>query len=110
MHPDWARSLRDQCQAAGVPFFFKQWGEWSPFTDKPQPGDISVLPQPDHAANRRDQSGQPERYSLWNRDLYGSADGTVHRAGCALMRKVGKKAAGRLLDGKEHSEYPEVRR
>jgi len=30
MHPDWARSLRDQCVAAGVPFFFKQWGEWSP--------------------------------------------------------------------------------
>jgi protein gp37 len=30
MHPDWARSLRDQCQAAGVPFFFKQWGEWFP--------------------------------------------------------------------------------
>lgn len=31
MHPDWARSLRDQCQAAGVPFLFKQWGEWSPY-------------------------------------------------------------------------------
>jgi protein gp37 len=30
MHPDWVRSLRDQCQAAGVPFFFKQWGEWFP--------------------------------------------------------------------------------
>lgn len=30
MHPDWARSLRDQCHAAGVPFFFKQWGEWAP--------------------------------------------------------------------------------
>lgn len=28
MHPDWARSLRDQCEAAGVPFFFKQWGEY----------------------------------------------------------------------------------
>src|SRR5262249_14134601 len=28
MHPDWARALRDQCGAAGVPFFFKQWGEW----------------------------------------------------------------------------------
>jgi protein gp37 len=28
MHPEWARSLRDQCQAAGVPFFFKQWGEF----------------------------------------------------------------------------------
>lgn len=30
MHPDWARSLCDQCQEAGVPFFFKQWGEWKP--------------------------------------------------------------------------------
>lgn len=27
MHPDWARDLRDQCSAAGVPFIFKQWGE-----------------------------------------------------------------------------------
>lgn len=31
MHPDWARALRDQCQAAGVPFLFKQWGEWAPY-------------------------------------------------------------------------------
>lgn len=30
MHPDWIRSLRDQCQQAGVPFFFKQWGEYYP--------------------------------------------------------------------------------
>ena len=30
MHPEWARSLRDQCQAAGVPFLFKQWGDWHP--------------------------------------------------------------------------------
>ena len=30
MHPDWVRSLRDQCQSAGVPFFFKQWGEYRP--------------------------------------------------------------------------------
>lgn len=30
MHPDWARSLRDQCVGAGVPFLFKQWGEWAP--------------------------------------------------------------------------------
>jgi protein gp37 len=31
MHPNWVRSIRDQCVAAGVPFFFKQWGEWAPF-------------------------------------------------------------------------------
>lgn len=39
MHPDWAKSLRDQCQAAGVPFLFKQWGEWGiPFPDIPFSG------------------------------------------------------------------------
>jgi len=30
-HPTWARVLRDQCAAAGVPFLFKQWGEWGPY-------------------------------------------------------------------------------
>ena len=30
MHPDWARSLRDQCAAVGIPFLFKQWGAWAP--------------------------------------------------------------------------------
>lgn len=40
MHPDWARAIRDQCQAAGVPFFFKQWGEWWP--DETAPGDDST--------------------------------------------------------------------
>jgi protein gp37 len=30
MHPDWVRGIRDQCQAVGVPFFFKSWGEWLP--------------------------------------------------------------------------------
>lgn len=37
MHPDWVRSLRDQCQEAEVPFFFKQWGEWSPTPAKDVP-------------------------------------------------------------------------
>jgi protein gp37 len=30
MQPDWARSLRDQCTAADVPYLFKQWGAWAP--------------------------------------------------------------------------------
>jgi protein gp37 len=38
MHPDWPRSLRDQCQAAGVPFFFKQWGEWVSVSEVEGPG------------------------------------------------------------------------
>jgi protein gp37 len=55
MHPDWARSLRDQCVEAGVPFFFKQWGGYN-------------------------------------------ADGI----------RVGKKRAGRLLDGREWNEMPKA--
>ncbi len=39
MHHDWARSLRDQCQAAGVPFFFKQWGEFLPAGQDGRPSD-----------------------------------------------------------------------
>lgn len=57
MHTDWARSLGDQCQAAGVPFLFKQWGEWAPVGDN-------------------------------------------------AMRRVGKKAAGRVLDGREWNGAP----
>jgi len=44
MHPDWARSLRDQCAAAGVPFLFKQWGEWAPYDRGAV--DSSALAQP----------------------------------------------------------------
>ncbi len=52
MHPDWARQLRDQCAAADVPFFFKQWGEWLPIKDRDQHGFngwamIDHLPQQD---------------------------------------------------------------
>jgi protein gp37 len=72
MHPDWARSLRDQCQAAGVAFFFKQWGETWPV-----------------------ESTNP----VCGRTLAPFADGQ-------LMERVGKKAAGRLLDGRTWDEFP----
>ncbi len=48
MHPDWARSLRDQCKVAAVPFHFKQWGEWKPITridgihESPFGGQVSI--------------------------------------------------------------------
>ena len=41
MHPDWVRSLRDQCKAARVPYFFKQWGEWAPYDP-----DNGIVPTP----------------------------------------------------------------
>lgn len=64
-HPDWFRSVRDQCQAAGVPFFFKQWGEY-----------------------------------VYVKNGFCSNDYAPLRAG--------RKQAGRLLDGREWNEYPEV--
>jgi protein gp37 len=78
MHPDWARSLRDQCTAAGVAFHFKQWGEW--VTEDQSPEDI-VLP-----ATSWNHLGDGEP-SIW---------------------KVGKGAAGRELDGRTWDEFPTV--
>lgn len=80
MHPDWVRNLRDQCQATGVPFFFKSWGEW---TAEYRP-EVSV----DLTRLRADEQ-------------VAKADG-----GHCLFRRVGKKAAGRLLDGRTWDEFP----
>jgi protein gp37 len=80
MHPDWARSLRNQCQAAGVAFFFKQWGAWRPA-------------EAADAAHRRTPVA-----------LDGPVDGD--HVGAAAMVRVGKTAAGRLLDGRMWDEFP----
>ncbi|SEO65505.1 phage Gp37/Gp68 family protein [Nitrosovibrio sp. Nv6] len=77
MHSGWARSLRDQCQGAGVPFFFKQWGEYSE--------DLQ------HGLNTGVFA--PIRY-------YQFADGVI-------VERVGKKYSGRMLDGILHEAYPE---
>lgn len=93
MHPDWARSLRDQCAAAGVPFMFKQWGEWAPeFGDDGLPA----------SEGRRGSHGAALEGSTWAIFDRGERHGDVFR--------VGKKAAGRELDGVLHDGYPEVKR
>jgi protein gp37 len=82
MDPEWARSLRDQCQAAGVPFFFKQWGEWI------------------HISQIEAAMSKKEIDSL-------SKDLTCRVLGeWDIYFKVGKKRAGRLLDGREWNEFP----
>jgi protein gp37 len=87
MHPDWARSLRDQCAAARVPFFFKQWGEYlAADADECDAGvDASLLKWSDGSA-------------------YDAGDG--QRGGVHLMARVGKRPAGHLLDGVEHHDFP----
>jgi protein gp37 len=97
LHPDWARSLRDQCKAAGVRFFFKSHGDWEPVT-------------PLHG--RRDEAAEDERGALEAVDSSGhiwrDGEGQPSDPQTWLMEKVGKKAAGRLLDGREWNESPEV--
>ena len=95
MHPDWARSLRDQCTAAGVPFLFKQWGAW---LDEAQATASGHAPGP----GMFDRYGQPIS-DRWH--PYEAAD----RNGGAMIR-IGKAAAGRLLDGIEHNGFPEAAR
>jgi len=70
MNPQWARDLRDQCVDAGVPFFFKQWGEWVSVSEVEGDGPIHQFP-----------------------------DGRC-------VRRIGKKAAGRTLDGVEWNQMP----
>lgn len=92
-HPDWFRSLRDQCAAAGVPFLFKQWGHWR---------------EPDDGEKYDTGKGRLVRPPAF---LVAQA-GTVHcfeeMAGesPAVMLGVGKKRAGRLLDGTTHDGFP----
>lgn len=74
MNPDWARALRDQCQAYEVPFLFKQWGNWRP-------------------AHRRVDGEQMHQ-------IVGDAGVPIQ------MVNMGKKAAGRLLDGREWNLVP----
>lgn len=100
--PEWVRSLRDQCQAADVAFFMKQWGEYEPYEEDAQPPFWN------------DQHGRcidghwldilnPETSEVnpgWHED-------SLHSP--YAFRRVGKKASGRLLDGREWNEVPHAR-
>lgn len=98
MHPDWARSLRDQCAAAGVPFFFKQWGSFEPAVDRERD-------DPDWRLDYTRRFGDSGNTRWIN--LEGGRG--FHGEHFHVMRRVGKRAAGRLLDGVEHNGMPEAR-
>lgn len=93
MHPDWARSLRDQCATVGVPFVFKQWGEWVSMLDRDR----------DDLDWRADY---PKHESVGHRVLNLAGGCGFHGKRVHIMRRVGKKVAGRLLDGVLHDAYP----
>ena len=96
MHPEWPRWIRNDCAAANVAFFFKQWGEFAPrmsnLTEFLHPSDVRL----------------GERVVASNGALNGFPDHGVTEF--EVMRRLGKKAAGRLLDGVEHNAMPEAAR
>jgi protein gp37 len=101
MHPDWARSLRDQCAAAKVPFFFKQWGDCRQVAGKfPEKKAGHIARDGTHI---RDVVLLDPNETLAHRLEAALNDGKWH---WAWMEHVGKKAAGRALDGREWNEYP----
>jgi protein gp37 len=84
IHPDWVRSLRDQCQAAGVSFFFKQWGEWLPYSQ----------------TSKNQKTTDFYEVPFFSKQLQNAAE--------EYFGRVGKKKAGRLLDGRTWDEYPKI--
>lgn len=95
MRLDWTRSLREQCEAAGVPYFHKQNGQFALVLGEPRHGDVWVNPDGttrpwEHDDGRMRRGGEP-----W------------YFGGSVLMRRMrGKHDAGRELDGRTHDEYP----
>ena len=91
-HPKWFQSLRDQCAAPDVPFFFKQWGEWTPGLNvERQTGRVRTA----HWIN--------DQWAFSNEDL-ARTDGHIDDE--PDLYRVGKKKAGAFLDGHEHREFP----
>jgi len=122
MHPDWVRGIRDQCQAAGVPFWFKGWGAWSHPGQCPEwewhtrlDGSMDLAAPSGHVAATIYPNGT---WFVWDRDGTGGENwkqtaqlGAKHEAERAVSRwaqfgRIGKKKAGRQLDGRTHDEVP----
>jgi len=93
MHPEWARSLRDQCESAGVPYLFKQWGNWA------------IDEQPEENRSGAALMANPRRVRV-NVDGQTAVPSAIESLNEASMTNIGKRLAGRELDGQTHNGYP----
>lgn len=102
MHPDWARSLRDQCVEAVVPFQFKQWGQWAPGFSHGEgengPGDtfVNLDGTTGHVWIDEEDCSVRNWCGDWNENSH------------AMTRCASKKRAGRELDGRIWDQFPEA--
>lgn len=116
MHPQWALDLRSQCAVAGVPLLLKQWGEWMPISQQTEELTNSLYVPNRKAKPHEDQRAIDELYGrrCKVKQTVQHLDGSLHHflepnafpTGAMTTYRVGKKHAGRLLDGVLHDEYP----
>jgi protein gp37 len=116
MHPDWVRTLRDQCKATNVPFFFKQWGEYMPFEATPQPpffrSQTAIMHEYDgHTMNVIDPHTWEAGKFLGCRwfDQMSAVTLCVETDSdnCSFLR-MGKSKTSNYLDGIQHLEFPKL--
>ncbi|WP_136617019.1 MULTISPECIES: phage Gp37/Gp68 family protein [Mesorhizobium] len=107
MHPNAPRRIRDDCTATGKAFFFKQWGEYLPVGQNlPGHGKVHGATAVKPGRMKLHYGGTPQQAPR-----HAFADGGVEFASTSdghLTFRVGKKAAGRLLDGIEHKAFPNL--
>ena len=96
MHPDWVRRVRDQCAEVSVPFFFKQWGEWAGFENGYDVCNDKRYQNQKMPQVFVDDDG-PFTVKLGEKCL---------RRTAIAMNRIGKKKAGRMLDGVIHNNLP----
>jgi protein gp37 len=104
-HPDWFRSLRDQCVGVGVPFFLKQFGEWREFDSNAPTEEIDADGE---TADAVYASAIRPGFISFDGEFYARRNDLPEDVPCRLMERIGKKAAGATLDGREWREVPDA--
>ena len=110
MHPDWVRSLRDQCKAANTSFFFKQWGEWQSYWFNMTSKEVCFKMYSSYL-----QFTQKDWVNKGDACI--SLDGKLCKTGgdmqqaqypVAIMQRLGRKNTGNMIDGERHQNWPKI--
>jgi protein gp37 len=107
-HPDWFRSLRDQCAAAGVPFLFKQWGEYWEVAHELRDDDGEHVRLDADSPHDAEYFQPSDRVITLDGRVFDSLEEIPEDTPCRHMTRLGTKAAGNHLDGRQHLEFPQL--
>lgn len=112
MHPRWPHAIRDQCEEMGIPFFFKQWGEWAPVSEMSDAAiDACYHPAPERRPDATRRCKVATCVLHYNGRRFDRVENGAYAQGSGAMMTmaVGKKAAGALLNGRAWRETPHAR-